>query len=66
MHNYSGEANVRMLPVETFEAESCIRGYHTYSALWVATAGEQLQCVQERRNAKDPYAVAVLNGSDIV
>ena len=31
-HNYSGEANVRMLPVETFEAESCVRGYHTYQA----------------------------------
>ena len=28
--------------------------------------GEQLQCTQECRNAKDPFAVAVLNGSDIV
>ena len=58
----SGEANVRILPMETFEEESCVRGYHTYSAVWVATVGEQLQCAQERRNAKDPFAVAVLNG----
>ena len=53
-HNYSGEANVRMLPMETFEAEICVQGCHTYSAVWVATVGEQLQCAQERRNAKDP------------
>ena len=57
---------MRMLPMETFEAESCVRGYHTYSDVWVATVGEQLVCTQEHRNAKDPFAVAVLNGSDIV
>ena len=51
-----------MSPMETYEAESCVRGYHTYSAVLVATVGEQLQC----RNAKDPFAVVVLNGSDIV
>ena len=47
---------MRMLPMrlETFEADSCVRGYHTYSAVLVATVGEQLQCAQERRNAKDP------------
>ena len=54
--------------METFKAESCVRGYHTHSAVWVATVGEQLhvQCAQECRNGKDPFAVAVLNGSDIV
>ena len=55
-----------MLPTETFEGESCIQGYHTYSAVLVATVREQLQCVMERRNVKDPFAAAVLNGSDIV
>ena len=61
-HNYSGEANMRILPMrlETFEADSCFRGYHTYSAVLVATVGEQLQRAQERRNAKDPFAVAVI------
>ena len=72
MYNYRNlpaeKQNVRTIPMETFEAESCVRGYHTYSAVLVATVGEQLQCAQERRNAKDPFAVAVLNpeGSDIV
>ena len=70
-HNYSGEANVQLLPLplETIEADSCIRGYHTYSAVLVATVGEQLQCAQERRNAKDLFAVLgshCMNGSDIV
>ena len=46
--------------------ERCIRGYHTYITVWVATVGEQLQCAQKRRNAKDLFAVAVLNRSDIV
>ena len=55
-----------MLPTETFEGESCIQGYHTYSAVLVATVGEQLQCSLERGNAKDLFAAAVLNGSDIV
>ena len=61
-HNYSGKANMRMLPMrlETFEADSCVRGYHTYSAVWVATVGEQLQRALERRNAKDPFAAAVI------
>ena len=48
------------MPLETFEADRCIRSYHTYSIVLVATVGEQLQCVQERRNAKDPFAVAVI------
>ena len=55
--------------LKTFEAESCIRGYHTYSAVLVATVGEQLQCALERRNAKDPFAVLgshCMNGNDIV
>ena len=65
-HNYSGEANARMSPMETFEAEYCVQGYNTYSAVLVATVGEQLQCAQECRNTKDSFAVAVLNRGDIV
>ena len=60
-HNYSGEANVRMLPMplENFEADSCVRG--TYSAVLVATVGKQLQCAQERiESQKNPFAVAVI------
>ena len=46
-----------------FEAESCIRGYHTYSAVLVATVGE---CALERRNAKDPFAVAVIERRGVI
>jgi len=31
--------------------ESCIQGYHT---------GEELNCVRERTNTEDPYAVAAI------
>ena len=59
---------MQMLPMllETYEAESCIRGCHTYSAVWVATVGEQLQCALERRNAKDPLAVAVIERRGVI
>ena len=53
-HNYSGANVTDAIGDFKFEAESCIRGYHTYSAVLVATVGEQLQCALERRNAKDP------------
>ena len=33
------QANMRM----TFEADSCVRGYHTYSAVLVATVGDVLE-----------------------
>ena len=49
-----------------FEEESCIRGYHTNSAVLVATVGEQLQCALERRNVKDPFAVAVIESRGVI
>ena len=37
--------------METFQVDSCIQGYHT---------GEELNCVRERTNTEDPYAVAAI------
>ena len=37
--------------METFQVNSCIQGYHT---------GEELNCVRERTNTEDPYAVAAI------
>ena len=65
-HNYSGEANARMSPMETFEAEYCVRGYNTYSAVLVATVGEQLQCAQNVETQRIHLQWQSLNGSDIV
>ena len=39
--------------------EAMIRGYHEYQSIWEAEVGENLTCVREPSNVRDPYAVAV-------
>ena len=51
--------------METFQKESCVRGYHIYRELWDAVVGEELECQQEHFNATDMYAVAVIKDSTI-
>ena len=46
--------------METFQKESCVRGYHIYRELWDAVVGE------ERGNVTDMYAVAVIKDCTIV
>ena len=46
--------------METFQKESCVRGYHIYKELWDAVVGEELECQRERGNGTDLYAVAVI------
>ena len=52
--------------METFQKESCIRGYHIYRERWDAVVGEKLECQRERGNTTDMYAVAVIKDSTIV
>ena len=52
--------------METFEVDSCIRGYHVFKSIWNPTTGKELNCVQERTNTEDPYAVAVIRRSAVV
>jgi len=52
--------------METFQKESCVRGYHIYRELWDAVVGEELECQRERGNATDMYAAAVFKDSIIV
>ena len=52
--------------MDTFQKESCIRGYHIYRELWDAVVGEELECQREHSNATDMYAVAVIKDSTIV
>ena len=52
--------------METVEVDSCVRGHHIYNRIWTPTLGEELQCVTEDSNDKDPYAVAVMKRDDIV
>ena len=35
-------------------------------AIWNPTTGEELNCMQERVNTEDPYAVAVIRRSAVV
>ena len=39
--------------------EAMIRGYHEYQSIWEAEVGENLTCIREPGNVRDPYAVAV-------
>ena len=48
------------------ETDSCIRGYHVYQDRWLPIIGERLECRRESGNPRDPYAVAVRKGDEIV
>ena len=52
--------------MDTFVAESCIRGHHVYQCEWTPVLGEELQCQRESTNANDPYAVAVRKDDNVV
>ena len=49
-----------------YEVESCIRGYHIYKDQWTSYVGESLSCNRETDNTKDPYAVCVVKGHDMI
>ena len=44
--------------VETIK--SCVQGYHIYERILNPTIGEELNCVRETTNSKDPYAGVVM------
>ena len=54
------------MPVFSFEAQSCIRGYHIYKAVWTPYIGETMLCSRELTNGHDPFVVKVsqLHGED--
>ena len=52
--------------MESFQKESCVRGYHIYRELWEAAIREDLACQRERGNATDAYAVSVTKDGTIV
>ena len=39
--------------------EAMIRGYHEYQSIWEAEVGENLTCIREPGNVRDPYGVHV-------
>ena len=37
--------------METYERESCVRGYHVYKDTWEEAIGEEIECVCKLRRA---------------
>ena len=53
-------------PKLTFQVDSCIQSYHVFESIWNPTTGEELNCVRERTNTEDSYAVAMIRRSAVV
>ena len=51
------------LQMEELEKESCMHGYHVYSAILDVEIGQQVSCIPEPRNGSHWYAIAVVNSS---
>ena len=51
---------------ETFEIDSCIRGYHVYKEVWTSNGDKILSCRREVGNIHDMYAVSMVHESGIV
>ena len=53
--------------METFCADSVLRGYHIYKGIpWEPAIGTILPCEREAFNLHDPYAVAAMNHGVVV
>ena len=46
--------------------EAMVCGYHVYKEIWCAAVGEELSCMREVENYRDPFAVAVVRSGVIV
>ena len=47
--------------------EAMIRGYHEYQSIWEAEVGENLMCIQEPGNVRDPRAlISMLSQTRVV
>jgi len=42
------------------------QGYHVYKEIWEASWGQAFPCLQEVGNAFDPFAISVVQDSDII
>ena len=56
--------------MSTWSFSSVIQGYHVhihvYKDIWEAVEGEILDCIRERKNRLNPFAVAVIKQGVIV
>ena len=52
-HRSQEERTERVTAMEKFFERNCIRGYHVYKKVRVATVGEALVCVREPKNSSE-------------
>ena len=52
--------------MDSYEVNSCVRGYHIYKDIWSPSVGESLICEREINNLEDPYAVAMMKEHSVV
>ena len=54
------------LSCSSLTIDSCLCGYHEYSAIWEPVMAEELQCGREVDNPHNPYPMSVLKCRQIV
>ena len=59
-HNMQKAMEVEEYEIYMYAFKSMVRGYHVYQEMWVADVGEELSCVKETENHRDPFSVAVV------
>ena len=56
----------KVLIMETYTRECCVRGYHVYWRIWSSAVGEVFHCEREPTNSQDRYAVAVKKDETVI
>ena len=51
---------------ESHSFEAMVRGCHVYREIWLAIVGEELSCVRQVGNYRDPFTVAVVKSGVVV
>ena len=52
--------------MDSYEQDSCIRGYHIYQNIWNAEVDDHFVCEREPLNSSDRYVVAILKDDVVV
>ena len=45
--------------------EAMVRGYQVYKEIFCAAVGEELSCIREVENYRDPFAVAMVRSGKL-
>ena len=59
-HNMQKAMEVEEYEIYMYAFKLMVRGYHVYQEMWVADVGEELSCIKETENHRDPFSVAIV------